>query len=83
MVCTLVADTKYASRLCDCSPEHRALSLTDRSFTTFQSILSNKEHLLQPVRQTNIMHQSPRHTPALAQSSNLISDEMKKAIATT
>ena len=34
------------------------------------------------MRQTNIMHQSPRHIP-LALSSNLISDEIKKAIATT
>ena len=36
----------------------------------------------QPVRQTNIIHQSPRRIP-LALSSNLISDEIKKAIATT
>ena len=34
------------------------------------------------MRQTNIVHQSPRHIP-LALSSNLISDEIKKAIATT
>ena len=42
----------------------------------------NKEHVQQTVRLTNIMHQSPKHIP-LARSSNLISDEIKKTIATT
>ena len=35
----------------------------------------------QPVRQTNIIHQSPKHIP-LALSSNF-SNEIKKAMATT
>ena len=34
------------------------------------------------MRQTNAMHQAPKHIP-LALSSNLISDEIKKASATT
>ena len=34
------------------------------------------------MRQTDIIHQSPKRIP-LAVSSNLISDEIKKAVATT
>ena len=47
-----------------------------------KTLVSNKEHVQQPVRQTNVMHQAPKHIP-LAVSSNLISDNFKKAIATT
>ena len=47
-----------------------------------KALVSNKNHLQQPVRHTSIMHQSPKHIP-LALSPNLISDKIKKAIATS
>ena len=47
-----------------------------------KALVSNKEHLQQPMRQTNLMHQLPKHIP-IALSLNLICEEIKKAIATS
>ena len=82
VVCNLAADTKYASRLCDCKLNIELYLSPTTHLQLSKALVSNKEHLQQPVRQTNFMHQSPRHIP-LALSSNLISVEIKKAIATT
>ena len=82
VVCTLVDYTKYASQLCDCKLNIELYLSPTTHLQLSQPLVSNKEHLQQLERQTNIMHQSPRHIP-LALSSNLITDESKKAIATT
>ena len=81
VVCTLVADTKYASRLCNCKLNIELYLSPTTQLQFSKALVSNKEHLQQPVMQTIIMHQSPKHIP-LALSLNLISDEIKKAIAT-
>ena len=47
-----------------------------------KALVSSKEHLLQLVTQTNIVHLSPRHIP-LALLSNFVSDEIKRAIVAT
>ena len=82
VVSTLVAETKYARRLCDCKLNIELYLSPTTHLQLSKALVSNKEYLHQPVWQTNIAHQSPRHIP-LALSSNLSSDEIKKAIATT
>ena len=72
---------KYASPLCDCKLNTELYLSPTTYLQLSKALVSNKEHLQQLVRQTNIMHQSPRHIP-LALSSNFIS-EIKKAITTT
>ena len=82
MYCTLVADIKYASRLCDCKLNIEVYLSPTTHLQLSKALVSNKEPLQQPERQTSIMHQLPKHIP-LALFSKLISDEIKKAIATT
>ena len=82
VVCTLAADSKYASRLCNCKLNIELYLSPTTHLQLSKALVSNKNHLQQPVRHTSIMHQSPKHIP-LALSPNLISDKIKKAIATT
>ena len=78
----LDVDTKYASRLCNCKLNIELYLLPTTHLQLSEALMSNKEHLQQPVRHTSIMHQLPKHIP-LALYSNLIGDKIKKAIATT
>ena len=82
VVCTLVANTKNATRLFDGKLNIELYLSPTTHLQLSKALVSNTKHLQQPVRQTNIMCQLPSHIP-LALSSNLISDEIKKAIATT
>ena len=82
VVCILVVDTKYASRLSDCKFNIGLYLSPTTHLQLFKALVANKDHLQQPVRQTTSKHQSPRRLP-LEVPSNLISDEIKKSIATT